>query len=604
MARHPVVIPRFRPLWRCFINDLPNEVLEMILVSSVPMFLSAPTPGSVKETVKYMKRAGVRDYPSLLALVCRHWRPVARTSQALYAFLFVDVEDAYDFKQTDEYYTAFLARSGSRPLTLSVNGMQDTTIDLLAAAPFRDHLPRLRWTCIDLYASELLGNYDDPTGFDVFPLFPGVQTPLLETVHVDVGQDGSLATDDGATEYFHNYYYAKASRQDERILRCAPRLRSFSMYRYDPKGLPPMLLQNVGLDYQTLTCLRLPYVALGAAEWLKVLAELPVLRVFHGSLPRDESDDESGSSDESEQSDGEEEQLPEGDDAGGGGEKVEESGGEDETSEADADKDAADGEGGESNSDVGAHDEDDRPPAAPQAAVRAEPPKASQLTLSHLSDLHLVTEYESDAAQLIAGLTLPSLSAFGLATDTAISPLDASTKNIRVYLLAGLKALIRRSGCEVHDLTLDTPRTGLASVIAFLRLVPELRSLHLNASMVAIQENLLDRLADRAEGGELNLVPKVAHLVIDNREPDLFHPEGSVPLASVLGLIDKRWPMGWTTWEIASLRVVVSEDVKNFADDCAEDGKVLAPSIKKSRKKLRAIRARGDIDLVIESRGE
>ena len=270
----------------------------MVFVSSVPPFLSTPTPGSVKEIVKYMKRAGVRDYPSLLALVCRRWRYVSRTSQALHAFLFVDVEDAYDFKQTDEYYAAFLARSGSRPLTLSVNGMQDTTLDLLAAAPFRDHLPRLRWACIDLYVSELLGNYDDPTGFDVFPLFPGVQTPLLETVHVDVGQDGSLATDDGATEYFNRYSYRKVARGNQKILRHAPRLRSFSMYRYDPKGLSPMLLQNVGLDYQTLTCLRLPYVALCAAEWLKVLAELPVLRVFHGSLPRDDSDEENSSSDE------------------------------------------------------------------------------------------------------------------------------------------------------------------------------------------------------------------------------------------------------------------------------------------------------------------
>ncbi|KAL1692653.1 hypothetical protein GGG16DRAFT_101674 [Schizophyllum commune] len=601
MAPNPVVIPRFRPLRRCFIEELPNEVLEMVFVSSVPPFLSAPTPGSVKETIKYMKHADVRDYPSLLALVCRRWRYVSLTSQALHAFLFVDVEDAYDFKQSEEYYAAFLARSGSRPLTLSVNGMQDTTIDLLAAEPFQDHLPRLRWACIDLYVSELLGNYDDPTGFDVFPLFPGMQTPLLETLHVDVGQDGSLATDDGATEYFGNHNY-KSARQDERILRHAPRLRSFSMYRYDPKGLSPMLLQNVGLDYQTLTCLRLPYVALGAAEWLKVLAELPVLRVFHGSLPRGESDEESSSSDE-EPNEGGAEVEESGDENEALDEEVEEHGGEEETLNAETDKDGADGEDGREpdGHDTGSYGHDQ--PQVPEEVVRAEPRKASLLTLPHLADLHLVTEYESDAAEFIAGLILPSLSAFGLATDTAISPLDKSKKDHRVYLLPGLAALTQRSGCEVHELTLDGPRTGLASVVAFLKLVPELRSLHLNASMVSIQGNLLERLADRAEGGELSLVPKLTQLVIDNREPDLFHPEGAIPLSEILGLIDKRWPVGWTTWKVASVRVVVSENVQDHAGR-EEDKKAREPSIRRNLKKLRAVRARGDIDLVIESRGK
>ena len=144
--------------------------------------------------------------------------------------------------------------------------------------------------------------------------------------------------------------------------------------------------------------------------------------------------------------------------------------------------------------------------------------------------------------------------------------------------------------------------TFTGSVVAFLKLVPELRSLHLNASMVAFQEKLLDFLADRAQGA--SLVPKLTQLVIDNREPDLFHPEGAIPLSEILGLINKRWPVGWTTWKIASVRVVVSENVKDFADGRAEDKKVLEPSIRRNLKKLRTVRARGDIDLVIESRGK
>ena len=111
MPLHSVIIPRFQPPRQCFINELPVEILEMVFVASVPTSLSEPTPGSVSAVVRYMKRVGVRDYPSLIALVCHRWRAVAHASQALHSFMFVDVEDAYDFAQDSVYYEAYLARS-------------------------------------------------------------------------------------------------------------------------------------------------------------------------------------------------------------------------------------------------------------------------------------------------------------------------------------------------------------------------------------------------------------------------------------------------------------------------------------------------------------
>ncbi|KAI5887623.1 uncharacterized protein SCHCODRAFT_02638537 [Schizophyllum commune H4-8] len=557
----------------------------MIFVSSVPPFLSEPTPGSVQQAVRYMQRVDVRDYPHLLALVCRRWHGVARASQALHSFMFVDVEDAYDFQQDSAYYEAYLARSGTRPLTLSINGMQRTCLDLLAASPFQDHLPRLRWACIDMYVYELAGEDEDATGCDVFPLFPGVETPLLETVHVDLGQDGGYFSTEGAHEYFSSLG-GDAVDEDDRILRHAPRLVSFSMDRFDPEGLwTPLSLKNAGLDYATLTCLRLPYVQLRVVEWFELLVLLPVLEVFSCRVFNVEDEE---------------------------GEEMAEEEEEDDTN-GDGTSEHARSESSLSGEDV-------------QSGVDGSNTNAGLLTLPHLTCLSIFSDseiwgptYPLDArtgvGEFLAGLVLPSLTAFGLKTNDFRSAPDeeestAATSAVPFltferFLPPALQALVQRSGCEVHELTLDTPFMRLHDVVRLLKILPELRALHLDLNMHACQDagKLLGRLARRSEGGALDLVPKLTQLVLDNQEKDVHHGQGAVPLSELLTFVGERWPVGWTDWQIASVRAVVSEDLENIEKDGASEegkGKVQEFSIPEHWKDLRSVRRRGDIELVME----
>ncbi|KAL1692648.1 hypothetical protein GGG16DRAFT_51010 [Schizophyllum commune] len=560
----------------------------MVFVASVPASLAEPIPGSVSAVVRYMKRVGVRDYPSLIALVCHRWHGVARASQALHSFMFVDVEDAYDFAQDSAYYETYLARSGNRPLTLSINGMQGTCLDLLADEPFRDHLPRLRWACIDMYVYELAGEHEDATGQDVFPLFPGIETPLLETLHVDLGQDGGYFSTDGAHEYFRSLG-GDAMGEDDKIFRYSPRLVSFSMDRFDPEDLwTPLSLKNAGLDYETLTCLRLPYVQLRAAEWHEFLALLPVLEIFSCRVF------------------GVEEGVAEED-------EVEEDANGDDTSKHTR------SESGSEPSSLSSEDD--------QSGVQRTITDAGFLTLPHLACLSIFSDSEiwrpllpldthTGVGEVLARLLLPSLTAFGYRTANSRSASDdddesdaarraASSLTFERFLPPALRALVQRSGCEVHELTLDTPYMRLHDVVGLLKILPELRALHLDLSMLACEDtgDLLRRLARRSEGGALYLVPKLTRMVLDNQEKDVHHGQGAVPLRELLMLVGERWPVGWTDWQIASVHAVVSEGLEDIIYNGGSDegkGKVQEFSIPEHWKELRSVRRRGDIDLVLE----
>ncbi|KAI4520113.1 hypothetical protein K525DRAFT_204498 [Schizophyllum commune Loenen D] len=585
---HSSIIPRFRPPSQCLVNRLSNEILELIFVSSVPPSLSEPVPGSGAHFVHYMNRAGVLDYPTLLALVCNRWRAVAQGSQTLYSFLFVDAEEEGDleFKQDSAYYAAYLARSGTRPLTLSIRGLQDTCINLLGAAPFRDHLRRLKWACIDMYVPELqdMNEYEDPNGYDVFPLFPGVETPALETVHVDLGEDQGMASFGGTYHLFRRLKQAvEADNADHNseILRHAPRLRSFSMDRFDFDGLwTPLSLKKAGLDYATLTCLRLSYVQLRAADWLEFLAKLPLLKVFSCRLLDAENEEEG----------------PE-----------HSAGGRDRSRDGSVQKDEQAG------------GEEDRP---------------GPLTLPYLTELSLFSDlvdnilctYPANArtgtGKFLAGLVLPSLQAFAFKTNSFwsdyASDSDSDDEDHSVaadckvaaemtydkFLLPALQGLIQRSGCEVHALTFDVPHMDLRDLVRVLRILPELRALHLDLNMVACEGDLLERLARRSAAGSLDLVPKLTHLNLDNYERDLYHPQYSIPLRNVLRLVGERWPVGWTDWQVATVRAVVKEDVEELKAECdgvdGDDDKAGSQSsLVELIEDLRSLRARGDIDLII-----
>ncbi|KAI5887619.1 uncharacterized protein SCHCODRAFT_02638528 [Schizophyllum commune H4-8] len=581
MPPNVIIIPRFRPPLWCCIHELPNEILEMIFVSSAPPCLSEPTPGSVKRFVQYMKRAGVRDYPSLLALVCRRWREVARTSQTLHSFVFVDVENAYKFRQSDDYYASFFARSGNHPLTFSINGLQAACIDLLAAAPFRDQLPRMKWACIDMYVEQYVFQFDGPTGYEVFPLFPGVKTPLLETIHVDVGEDGGLSASLGAHQYFEGLSKGNMG-EDRKILRHAPRLSSFSMERFDPEGSwRTYSLQNAGLNYGIITSLRLPYVQLRAAAWLKFLALFPVLEVFSCRLfdteTQEDPDSEDGqSSSEDEQSSDEDEQF-----------------------------------GCEDAGNV-----------------------AGPLTLPFVTDLSICSDSGNDGAtlysadeqtgleRLLDGLVLPSLKTFSYKTNS-FNTKDSTRRGLNkdedyltydMFLPPALQNLIQRSGCEVHELALNIFDMSLRDVVLVLEILTELHTLHLDLSMQACEDagELLGRLARRSGGGGLTqsaegdfeLVPKLSRLVLDNQERDVYHHQGALILSDLVRFVDKRWPVGWTDWQIARVCVVVKEDLSAVLSEELGGGKgeeMQESPIAEAGRDVRKLRDRADIDIVFES---
>ncbi|KAL1753754.1 hypothetical protein FB107DRAFT_276425 [Schizophyllum commune] len=574
------IIHRFWPPSWCCIHEMPNEILEMIFVSSAPPSLSEPTPGSVKQVVRYLKRAGVRDYPSLLSLVCRRWREVACTSQILHSFIFVDVEDVYKFKQSDDYYASFFARSGNRPLTFSINGLQYACIDLLAAPLFRDQLPRMKWACIDMYVEQYVFQVDGPTGHDVFPLFPGVKTPLLETLHVDVGEDGGLSNSVGAHQYFEDLSEGIVG-EDRRILQYAPRLTSFSMERFDPEGSwTTYSLQNAGLDYEIITSLRLPYVQLRVAAWIKFLALFPVLevvscRLFDTETQEDPDSEEEQSSDEDEQSSG----------------------------------------------------EDEGPPAVP-------------LTLPYLTDISICSDsgngealYSADEqtglGKFLDGLALPFLRTFAYKTESFNSKdgdskhgrknLDGDLLTYDMFLPSALQSLIKRSGCDVHGLALNISDMSPRDVVLVLEVFPELRALHLDLSMRACEDagNLLGRLARRPGGdgldqsakGDFELVPKLTRLVLDNQEMDVYHPQGAIIVSDLVRFVDARWPVGWTNWQIASVRVVVKEDLSAVMGDELVDvegdggsagGEMRALPVAEVQS-LRMLKARSDIDIELET---
>ncbi|KAL1753757.1 hypothetical protein FB107DRAFT_292162 [Schizophyllum commune] len=581
MSSHSTIIPRFRPPSHCLINKLSNEILELIFLSSVPPSLSEPVPGSAEYFVQYMNRAGVLDYPTLLALVCRRWRAVAQGSQTLFSFLFVDAEeeDDLEFKQDSAYYAAYLAHSGTRPLTLSIRGLQATCINLLAATPGH----ALTWIIRELQCMN-----EDPTGYEVFPLFPGVSTPVLETAHVDLGEDagmfcfgctyhlfrrlkqtveddmceGDMGGKDGTRETNTGEDGTDAD-DDSKVLCHAPRLLSFSMDKFELDVLwTPLSLEKAGLDYATLTCLRLSHVQLRAADWLEFLAKLPLLEVFSCRL-LDVENEEEGS------------EHPEG------------------------------GLGRSRDGSVQSRVKDE------QAGGEEEEP--GPLTLPYLTELSLFSDlvdyvlctYPADAqtgtGKFLGSLVLPSLKAFTFKaysfrsdsasesdSDDDVQSVNATCKIATAdnrntvaedeevaaemtydkFLLPALRGLIQRSSCEVQALTFDVPRMDLRDLVRVLKILPELRALHLDLSMVACKDDLLDRLARRSAAGGLDLIPKLTHLVLDNHRMDVDHAQSRVPLRRLLCFVGERWPVGWTDWQVATVRAVVSEELEDNEAKC------------------------------------
>ncbi|KAL1692654.1 hypothetical protein GGG16DRAFT_50969 [Schizophyllum commune] len=275
---HPAILPRFRPPTRAKVNRLPNELLEKVFLLSLPLLLANPTPGSGQEYVAYMRRADVRDYPNLLGRVCRRWRAIALAGRALHSYIFLDL-DMHDMSHEKKgaagaYYGAFLQRSGTLPLTMSIDTSAQEKLRQLLSAPFVAHLLRLRRICIAI--EDGLPTFGP---FSVLPLFPNVRTPLLETVHLDVCCRENDWKAENVVAYFDR---VRAVIEDPvqpglEILHHAPKLRSFSLDNFGDTSFTPGLLQKAGLDFRRLTCLRLPEVPCRTLEIHRLVVDLPRL---------------------------------------------------------------------------------------------------------------------------------------------------------------------------------------------------------------------------------------------------------------------------------------------------------------------------------------
>lgn len=540
---------RFRPPTHCLINSIPDELLNIIFVFSVPPALADPTPGSGAQFIEYMVRAYVRDYPTLLGCVCRRWRGVAHASQELNAFVFVDIDafEGSDMKKRNArtYYAELLSRSGARPLTLSVDASAYKCMEPLIQAPFAAHLGRLQHVCI---------NAGDTTSREpLLPLFSDVETPLLETVYISLGEDNNSNVAKTAHAYFRELFrqqQVQGSTTND-ILLHAPRLTSFSMDEFEESFIAPQLslmvpqfLRMAGLRISSLTCLRLPEVPYRVLDLYKIIPEISDLRVLRCALHVVEAKEDEDQA--KKRIDGESEEERE----------------------------------GRYRALYGPH------------------------TLPNLVDLHVlavntVEGYDKPAIQsgpgrFMAGLILPALSAFG-ATQVAVfineDDMQVGRRGKALALAKVLPPILQslkeRSGCEIHHLQLDVPKMTRKEMNKILQILAALRTLRFDMTMTIVRRNILEDLGKRNAKGHLSLVPLLHALFIDNHDPHTGYTA-----EAILDLVEARWPEGWSEWATARVHIV-----RLLTPTCETYG------LKEGAKtRLGKLEARGDVELIIEDR--
>ncbi|KAL1720414.1 hypothetical protein EV715DRAFT_272005 [Schizophyllum commune] len=255
------------------IHRLPNEVLEIVFLLSIPDELSNPTPGSHVAYFAYLDRCQSIDYPRLLSRVCRRWRIAAHGCPALWTCICVDIGARKSFKES--YYASILAKSSDFPLTLSFAVGKNQRLNTVLHGPvFSPHLPRIRTLCIQLSSYFLPA---DAPRVDILPLFPTVDTPLLESVHLDCRK----------APWSVIRYLEKLQRGGEpipdhlRFFRHAPRLEEFALEGLDDpdathEAMECMSLRRMGLagfEWQNMTRLRLPDVPRRVFDLLRVLGD-------------------------------------------------------------------------------------------------------------------------------------------------------------------------------------------------------------------------------------------------------------------------------------------------------------------------------------------
>ncbi|KAL1675389.1 hypothetical protein EV122DRAFT_292773 [Schizophyllum commune] len=250
------------------INQLATEVLETILFLTLPDALANPTSGSHVAYNAYLNRCRSIDYPRLLSQVCGRWRDVVEGCPALWSYICVEVDA---FNDCADYYTTVLVKSCDYPLSLSClvgTGKTNEVSRVLNGPVFAAHLQRLRRlrvvTCFARDRSEIR-----PEAPELLPLVPAIDTPLLESLHIDCSEDA-----ESMVRYLH-----KLSRTDNndvpadlRIVRHAPQLREFVLEGLDIDTILPYAA-SLNRDCSMMTRLRLPHIGQRVADLLKALVQ-------------------------------------------------------------------------------------------------------------------------------------------------------------------------------------------------------------------------------------------------------------------------------------------------------------------------------------------
>ncbi|KAI5887625.1 uncharacterized protein SCHCODRAFT_02552712 [Schizophyllum commune H4-8] len=486
--------PRFRApsTGQCFINQVPDELLEIMFVLSLPDALVDPKPGTGAQYVAYMRRSGALDYPALIAQVCPRWKDCARSSQALHAYLFVDA-GMHEFMKgkneiwRDRYFTNIVARSGSRPLTLSIDVGRGSAVALIMYPPFKDSLPRLRRLCLNFNHRQA---YDYP-----LPLLSphALSTPMLDTVHIHCGADRQSTTSSNAVSYFLRLLarWRRPERGPIPAFHDAPRLVSFSF-----EGLrsaifnSPLLFGLAHFPFSKMTCFCLPEAPCYSVDVFNFMMHMPCLRTFRCTLY-----------------------------------EVEDQG------------------------DRAIHEAQ-----TPWSSLTTDFPQLNDL------DIMLATQPGMEGNQppgvpglecFLGALTAPALTSLTISRRVQLGqrPYDWGHDE-EGLLVPALQGFIERSRCTITKFELATFGATLPELVSALQLMPALRTLRLDSTMVCMEVSLLHALARPTDEGLPALVPRLRCLVIDNARVN-----SSFKNSDVLDMVEARWPVGWSEGGIAHVEV-------------------------------------------------
>ncbi|KAI5887634.1 uncharacterized protein SCHCODRAFT_02638565 [Schizophyllum commune H4-8] len=630
------------------IHCLPNEVLEIIFLFSIPDELANPTPGSHVAYYAYLDRCKSIDYPHFLGRVCRRWRVAAQGCPMLWSYICVDIGARKPYNAS--YYTSVLAKSSENPLTLSfVVGKNQLLNTVLHGPVFSPHIRRVRMLCIQLSSYFLSA---DAPRVDILPLFPTVDTPLLESLRLDCRK----------APWSVIRYLEKLQRGGEpipdhlRFFRHAPRLEEFALEGLDSpdathEAMECMSLRRMGLagfEWQNMTRLRLPDVPRRVFDLLRVLGDAKRLVELRCTIFEDLEDEFSY--------EGHDEYIIDT---------------EDEMEDEDWDEEEEEDEEDEEEEEEEEESDDDYPHAYTRFAARTrvqQNPRAPtnnatsraladarradrecrqrELAARHaerevarekkrrdnarllgphvfpdLTKLHLVLmafepenygEYDdenpeerSGVERFLGALVMPALASLTIAhRGEEFEGGGYSDGEGYGYGYGGgggggggepkvyphLKAFVQRSECVVLTLTLDSLAIEQSELLDILKLFPHVRTLRLVDATKAMSAGFWQALGRRERDGRLALMPDLHHLVVHQDRGRTGR--GGFINVNVLDAVEARWKAGMG----GGARVEVVHCPTPTKGRKGKPAQVLDSQM---RGRLRRVQGRADLELML-----